>query len=158
MPDPNRVRRAIPHIVYEYANLISSGTLLNQSLEPPCNTHVQDAFLLSCRKLADFFSNRSKPHDVMARHYFPPKRVPKFRLREWTAWKLVMDKQLAHITYGRVDQPVPWDDSKNHVLLSEFRQAWRRFLSELEQPYKTEFDAEIDKRRTSAGYGDLDLR
>lgn len=154
----HELERAIHHVVYEYANLISSGTLLSKPLRPASNTHIQDAFLLGCRKLADFFLNGGKPEDVKARHYLPKRGVPKFRLTEWKRWHDAMDKQLAHITYRRVHAPQSWDGSRNQTLLEEFRRAWKLFLSKLEEPYKTEFERTIKDREKSEGFGDLDLR
>jgi hypothetical protein len=155
MRSPHDRKRAIPHIVYEYANLISSGDLLSKPSKPPCNTHVQDAFLLGCRKLADFFWNRSKPDHVKAYDYLAKSRH--LKLPEWNTWKYAMSQQLAHITYGRVSAPQSWDGSRNPILLAEFRKAWGMFLSHLEEPYKSEFERAIKERKKSEGFRDLDL-
>jgi hypothetical protein len=157
MRTPHEWTQAIDHVVYEYANLVSSGDLLSKPLKPPVNTHVQDAFLLGCRKVADFFLNRSKPDDVKARDYLTKGRVPKIRLSEWKRWHAAMVGQLAHITYERVGAPQSWDGSRNPVLLAEFRKEWRTFLSHLEEPYRTEFENAIKTRKKSEGFRNLDL-
>ena len=156
--DPNKLKRSIHHIVYEYANLISSGTLLTTPLAPPCNTHVQDAFLLGCRKLADFFLSRQQLDDVTARHFFGPKATLKLQLPEWRRWQRVINKQLAHITYTRVARPQTWDGTRNPVLLAEFRRAWKQFFERLEEAHRAEFEREIAAKLKSPGFGHLDLR
>jgi hypothetical protein len=155
-PKPKELTQAAHHVVYEYANLISAGTLLTKHLDPPCNTHVQDAFLLSCRKIAKFLlSQKKKPDDVIARDYSPGVTS---KLPVWNQWKGAMDQQLAHITYTRVRAARRWDGSPNAPLLDEFRTAWRHFLSLLREPHKTTFQKEIEERLTCKGFGDLDLR
>ncbi len=156
--DPNELNRTIHHIVYEYANLVSSGTLLTMPLRPPCNSHVQDAFLLGCRKLAEFFSNGGKEHDVKARHFFTRNAVPKLRLPEWKRWQEAMSQQLAHITYNRVAGPKTWDGTRNPVLLAEFRRAWKKFLEHLGEAHRAQFEREIAERLKSSGFGHLDLK
>lgn len=54
-PSEAELLYSVRHVVYEYANLVSSGELLALQHAYPINTHLQDAFLLSCRKMADFF-------------------------------------------------------------------------------------------------------
>ncbi len=59
--------KAVHHVVHDYANLLSSGSLTqDKSVKPPFNTHVQHAFLLNCRKLADFFRKSSDDRDIVA--------------------------------------------------------------------------------------------
>ena len=53
----------VHHVVHEYANFVSSaemattGKHLGKGFDPPVNTHISHAFLLNCRKMADFFEN-----------------------------------------------------------------------------------------------------
>ncbi|MGA2902270.1 MAG: hypothetical protein ABSD98_00440 [Candidatus Korobacteraceae bacterium] len=147
---------AVWHVVYEYANLISSGELLREQFRLPINTHLQDAFLLNCRKMADFFAQNRKKDDVIAED-FTASRVD-FDLSFWETWSEAMDKQLAHITYTRVRNPKGWDGSANEPLLKEFRSACTKFLDSLAEPFKSRFEQEIRTRQRSGdGFENLDL-
>ncbi len=154
MPERDERLKAISHIVYEYANLIASGEMLQAAfkpaLVPPANTLVQQAFLLSCRKMADFFLQVApKQDDVNACHYLNPE----FDLPTWREWKEAVNKQLAHITYYRTSRAKAWTGRANQPLLEEFRAAWRQFLARLEEPYKSEFDQQITKRQSPNVHG-----
>ena len=160
---------AIHHVVHDYANLVSSGALTQAGpaakagVRPPVNTHIQHAFLLNCRKLADFLQRPPKGDDIAVEHFLGKKES--FGLPVWNRWGKPMDKQLAHLTYARVTKPTPWDGYKdNKLLLDEFQSAWKKFLAKLEDPYKTGFDEEIAKRQAPhpdgqpSEFRDLDLR
>ena len=153
---PTICEKAIDHIVYEYANLVSAGELLKKQHEPPTiNTHVQDAFLLSCRKMADFFTKKPERDDVCSLHYISGQQS---RLPEWEKWKVAIDKQLAHITFERVKKPKPWHGTKtNPVLLEEFRNAWKRLLSRMDPDVHKLFEAQISARKRAPGFESLDL-
>jgi hypothetical protein len=99
--------KAVHHVVHEYANLVSSGVLTqDMSVKPPVNTHIQHAFLLNCRKLADFFRKPSDGSDIVAADFLG--HVSPFRLPVWDKWGGPMNKQLAHLTYARVTNPKAW--------------------------------------------------
>lgn len=49
--------------------MVNSGRHLKKGFDPPVNTHIAHAFLLNCRKLADFFSCGGEKDDVIAGHY-----------------------------------------------------------------------------------------
>ncbi|MFL6353553.1 MAG: hypothetical protein ACJ74Z_17115 [Bryobacteraceae bacterium] len=74
-PSERTRRDAVHHIVHEYANFVSSAEMvisghhLGKDFDAPVNTHIFHAFLLNCRKMADFFGNRSHHDDVIAEHY-----------------------------------------------------------------------------------------
>ena len=59
---------AVHHVVHDYANLVSSGTMavcghhLGREFTPPVNTHVGHAFLVNCRKMYEFF--KYKPSKI----------------------------------------------------------------------------------------------
>src|SRR6185437_6522419 len=92
---------AVHHVVHDYANFVSSaemvmtGKHLGKALDPPLNTHIFHAFLLNCRKMADFFGNRSQDNDVIAEHYVPSFTFP---LPKCDFWREAVNKQLAHTT------------------------------------------------------------
>jgi hypothetical protein len=164
-PDNQTLIKAVHHIVHDYANLMSSGTLTQPddaekaNIQPPVNTHIQHAFLLNCRKLADFFNNSTDwPDDIIAKHFTGSSEKP--ILKEWDYWGKPMDKQLAHLTYTRVTAPVPWDGYKaNRLLLNEFQAAWKLFLNKVQEPFEVIFDSEISKKEQSnSEFKDLDLR
>jgi hypothetical protein len=158
-PAPDKVASAIHHVVYEYANLVSTGTLLKGWLAPPINTHVQDAFLLSCRKLADFFryASRDKP-DVLASHYVPECN---FELPVWQKYHSVANVHVAHISYTRLELRQSWDGSLSGPLLEEMQQAWRLLLDSLaakSPSLRNEFDREISLCLHKVGFENLNLR
>jgi hypothetical protein len=41
--------KAVHHVVHDYVNLVSAGTLIYQSPRPPLNSHVQYSFIVQCR-------------------------------------------------------------------------------------------------------------
>jgi hypothetical protein len=143
---------AVWHVVYEYGNLISAGELLQKPLTPPINTHVQDAFLISVRKLADFFTVLPKEYDVVASDYTNSPQI--YNLPTWNQWSKAIDRQLAHITWKR-DQG--WNGSANKPLMEELRAAWKLFLKNLDPKYKAEFEQNIAKRKGDKEYANLDL-
>lgn len=149
VPKPGEVTGAIHHVIYEYANLVSSGLHVLSAPGCPIDTHVQDAFLLNCRKLSDFFSTRAtdKP-DVKAGHFCGAKGAPAVTLAEWTNWKDAIDKQLAHLSYTRVTGAKPWYgyDGTNARLLQEFRAAFRLFLAHIDKDYRDALEQELQER------------
>ena len=103
---PSRADRlaAIPHVVHEYANLISAAhhSLYGQA---PWRTHCDDAFLLGCRKMEHFLIRKTRTvfrgeelDDVLALDYLPNNLDITWSVPIWTnQWRYSMNKQLAHI-------------------------------------------------------------
>jgi hypothetical protein len=79
--------------------VLSGQDIEGTAFKPPINTHVSHAFYLNCRKLADFFQDKRGPEkdDIAAEDY-----VPGFspRLPISDNWRVPINKQLAHVTYG----------------------------------------------------------
>lgn len=161
--------KAVHHVIHDYANLVSSGTLTqagpaaNAGICPPVNSHIQHAFLLNCRKMADFYQKAPQGDDISAGHFL--KQKESFHLPEWDKWGRAMNKQLAHLTYARITTPKSWSGNPaNRLLLEEFRAAWKIFLSKLDYPYRQKFNEEITKRQQrhpdgkESEFKDLDLR
>lgn len=128
---------AVHHVVHDYTNLISTGCFTQTPLKPPLNTHVQHAFLVSCRKIAAFFLNLSEGSDILSKHFLAPRKVG-FKLSWQKQWNAEMNRQLFHLSYSRIERPKPWDGTSNAVLLKEFQDAWRKFLDNLEEPVQVE--------------------
>src|ERR1700687_4845731 len=130
----NLQRDSILHVVYEYAHLVSASDMLAADekvrLRAPGIHHIQDAFLLGCRKMADFFQCKGRSTDVQSSWYLD--HPAKFALTTWDAWKDAIDKQLAHITEARVTGPKSWDGSAVGPLFDELKIAWQTFLHELD--------------------------
>jgi len=141
---------AVRHVVYEYSNLVSAQ--MPRVVEPPINTHLQDAFLLSCRKMADFFTGTPQKHDLNANDYTEKSQM--YRLPTWEKWAEAIDKQLAHITWKRDKS---WDGSANKPFMAELRAAWKLFLSKLDSKYRDRFRDEISKKKQGPGFERLDL-
>ncbi len=60
-PSQTDLLDGVRHVVHDYANLVSSGTMklddthAGKQLVPPVNTHVGESFLFNCRKMYEFF-------------------------------------------------------------------------------------------------------
>jgi hypothetical protein len=154
---------AIHHIVHDYVNLISAGTEIPKEPKPPLNSHVQYSFILQLRKFANFFSNerrRTKGRngrldiDILAKDYVGSKI--RYKLTEWKRWEDHMNTHIFHLSYQRTKNTRSWTGYKeNPLMLAEFRSAWRLFLSKTPEPYRSEFDEEIERKRVETP--DLDL-
>ncbi len=153
----------VVHVVHDYANLVSSGTMaVNDShndvrlaANSPLNHHVGEAFLMNCRKLCDFFNPRknSRDDDIHAKDF---QRVGKpFDLPTWVSWHDTMDKQLLHVTSDRGRE---WKGHQENLrFLTEFKTEWKKFLNQLDEPHKSEFDRQIASKLGVKGYEHLDL-
>ncbi|MEO8127509.1 MAG: hypothetical protein ABJF23_27560 [Bryobacteraceae bacterium] len=153
---------AVYHVIYEYANLISSGEMvttgqhLGKCFDPPINTHLADAFYFSCRKMADFFLSRSKEKDdVFASHYVS---TVTFDLPVHERWRTSLQKQLAHLTYWRDKSAEEIEKPAQAELFNELKTAWVTFLQHLPEPYRTDFDTAIIGANKKQGFEHLDLR
>jgi hypothetical protein len=114
--------------------------------KPPINTHISHAFYLNCRKLADLFQNKLGPDkdDITAEHYLPGFYVP---LPVFTNWRVLMNKQLAHVTYARDKSAREIDRSACEALYKELKDAWREFRKGLVGGlYEAEFKNQARKR------------
>lgn len=156
------------HVVHDYANLVSSGTMAingehsnDKTREPvvlldytPLNHHVGEAFLMNCRKLYDFFMSRgSQGDDIRARDFLA--NPPTFCLPTWGSLSKQMNKQLLHVTRcrGKV-----WNGQREtQQLLAEFMNAWELFLSQLQEPYLSEFRRRLVERNNVTGFDGLNL-
>ena len=169
-PTHAQLLAGIRHVVHDYANLVSSGTMkltdthLGKPLDPPVNTHVGEVFLLNCRKMYEFFNypqyvGKNPSGDDLGASLYLPHVSPAlaFNLNTWDAWHQRMNKRLLHVTYVR-DIPPPWEGHReNPLFLDEFKTAWKLMLSNLVDPFKSQFEADIAARLTSE-YSGLDLR
>jgi hypothetical protein len=159
-PSEAELLDSIRHAVYEYANLISSGELLAVQHAYSINTHLQDAFLLSCRKMADFFLWKPtqrypepQKYDIVASDFTVSPLA--YSLPVWRKkWATAMDRQLAHITWKR-DQG--WDATDNKPLLEEQQAAWEKFLANLMPKFQACFRERIKEKKECLGFEHLDL-
>jgi hypothetical protein len=143
-----RRRKAIHHIVHDYANFVSSaemtitGVHKAKGFDPPVNTHIGHAFYLNCRKMADFFSGSCKdPDDILAGHYAS---TTTFSLPVFDKWRGPINKQLAHLTYTRDTKAREITRQAQEALYKELKAAWKTFGKHLPQPYRSRFDREIN--------------
>ena len=150
----------IHHVVHDYANFVSSaemvttGKHLGKGLSAPVNTHLFHAFLLNCRKIADFFDKRSKEDDVIADDYVPGFTV---KLPNCALWRDPVNKQLTHITYTRWAKPKEITTQANIDMYNEFKKAWKDFQRGLLNPFAKKFEQEITNKLLELGFRDLDL-
>lgn len=150
---------AIHHIVHEYANFVSSAEMTlhgkdvnGDFFRPPINTHVSHAFYLNCRKLADFFQNKTAGNDnVVAMHF-----VVGFlaRLPVCDDWRKPINKQLAHVAYARDISAREIDKTAQAALYCELREAWREFRRRLPVEYGEEFTRKVAERKQPYPNGD----
>ncbi|NQU12204.1 hypothetical protein HQ590_15525 [bacterium] len=155
-----KLQKAVHHVVHDYANLVSSGTMavqgshLGKGFDPPVNTHIDHAFLANCRKLYEFFTFKPKNGSVRAKDFLPNRPC---ELSNWGSWHRHMNEQLMHVTIARVENRKEWKGhQENKLFLEEFMHAWKECLRHLEEPYRSMFDSEIIKRLDSEFQG-LDL-
>lgn len=154
----------VHHVVHEYANFVSSaemvtkGQHLKKGFDPPVNTHLFHAFLLNCRKMADFFggpSGRTQGADVFARDYVPGFAIS---LAHYACWRDPVDKQLAHITYIRDMNPREVTQQANLDMYDDLKQAWKTFRRQLSGSFAAKFELELkDKLKSESEFHDLDL-
>jgi hypothetical protein len=153
---------AIHHIVHEYANFVSSaemvtsGQHLAKGFDPPVNTHLFHAFLLNCRKMADFFGNRrSKEDDVLASDYDLHFTAS---LEKCDNWRNPTNKQLAHISYTRDAAPREITRQADLDMYNELKNAWKEFRrrGRLSNAFAAKFEHEITDKLKSEFRG-LDL-
>ena len=163
-PTISERRKAIHHVVHEYANFVSSahmvikGDHLGKVFESPINVHLAHAFLLNCRKMADFFDsngNKSSKDDVVAWHYVS---TVSFDMLISKQWREPLNKQLAHVTYTRDKKPKEPLKEDQEALRKEITEAWTLFLGHLPEPYKTDFGNEIAAANKKQGFEHLTLR
>ena len=154
------LQKAVYHVVHDYANLVSSGTMavqghhLDKRFDPPVNTHIGHAFLANCRKMYEFFMFTPKNGYIRAKDFLPEVT---FDLPNWGSWHGHMNEQLMHVTIARVENRKEWKGhNENKLFLEEFKHAWKEFLCNLEESYKSMFNSEIIKRLDSEFRG-LDL-
>lgn len=147
--------KGIVHVVHEYANFVSSAKMVIDGLDidgvrfkPPINTHVAHAFYLNCRKMFDFFTDKGGSDDILAKHYtsgFKPDPVRDLPVsKENCAKGGPINKQLAHITYTRNREIKP---AACKAMYQELKETWRTFREKLIEPYKSEFQSQIRKRK-----------
>jgi hypothetical protein len=127
---------------------------LDKGLDSPIKRHVAQDFLLSCRKLRDFFTG-SGDRDVIAGHYVT---TADFHLPVSDKWKEAIDRQLAHISLDRVENSREILRPTQAALYAELRTAWKLFLVNLPTLYQIDFDRELSEKEKLKEFGGLDLR
>jgi hypothetical protein len=152
-PNSVEIQGGIEHIVYEYSNLVFGGEHTLKAPGAPIDVLAQNAFLMVCRELYEFFGRRSKKPDIRAIHYCNAVPFRKPSLRKWKAWKKAIDRQVAHLSYGRVTDAKRWigHDGTNAALLEEFRTAFLEFLKHVDARYRPEFDRRLAERSNGLG-------
>jgi hypothetical protein len=136
---------AISHIVHDWAMLVDIFT----STHPkpyPLNHATERAFLVECRKFANFFKNNRGPlnEDAISKD-FVSKRF-KARLPEWKIWHDHLNRQLLHLSYARVENTTSWTGSANAPLYAEFSSTWAAFLPCIDPLYSAEFANQLRSR------------
>jgi hypothetical protein len=143
--DEERKRGAILHIVHDWSMLVR--LMDNPHPKPsPLNHATERAFLVECRKFANFFRNNRGPRkedaiskDFVSQHFKP-------KLPVWKKWHEHINRQLMHLSYARVENTEDWDGSANAPIYVEFQDTWAKFLPCIDPKYKTEFDKQLKIR------------
>lgn len=82
-PNQIELEGGIRHIVYEYGHLVFAGRHTLTAPGRPIDNLIQDAFLMNCRKLAEFFGRRSTAPEIKAAHYCTARQLPTVTLPTW---------------------------------------------------------------------------
>lgn len=151
--------RCVHHVVHDYANFVSSaemvisGQHLKKGFDPPVNSHLFHAFLLDSRKIADFFRRCANADEIIAGHY-----VPGFvaSLPHCNAWRVPVNKQLAHLTYARDDAAKEITPRAIRETYDRLKQVWKDFQGKLREPFRSRFRQEITDKLATEFRG-LDL-
>jgi hypothetical protein len=143
---------AIHHLVHEYANFVSSAEMTidgkdvdGDLFKAPINTHVSHAFYLNCRKLADFFQNKSYGNDDMLAMHFVSGYTCKLPLCD--EWRKPINKQLAHVTYARDVDSREIEKEVCKGLYRELKETWREFRRQLPEVYAAEFKRKVEEKK-----------
>jgi len=138
----------VTHVVYEKDMWDWARARLQMDLGfSPARQLIQESLLLHGRVLTEFFMAKPKMDDVVATHYVP-EWASDDSIVELEVTKRSLDKYLAHLTAGRLD-----DDANQEALLRwnngllAIQATWQRFLSELAVTERSWFDEEIGKAR-----------
>jgi|SRR5579862_881858 hypothetical protein len=153
-PGPEELCKGIEHVVFEYSNFICAHHYMEANPEGGALVVlVFNAFLVNCRQLMDFLGKvRSSRRYVLAVHYSRnPYRVllPVSEKR-----RDAIDRQLAHISYGRVTDPRSElsDAQTRRDLFAELRGAFRDFLPTVkEEAHREEFTSRLLDRSKNLG-------
>jgi hypothetical protein len=119
------------------------------TLEPkpyPLNHCAERAFLVECRKFANFFTNQSgsKRNDMVAKTFVRQPFAPTLPI--WDSWDDHINEHLMHLSYARVDNKTPWDGSANEPICNELMAIWPEFLNRLKPLYEPEFQKQLRSR------------
>ena len=137
---------SIIHIVHDWSMLVRAGEMTGQPSASPVNHFIQHAFLVECRKFANFFKNNPGPlREDMVATEFVIRRL-KAPLPVWGQWHRHMNRQLMHLSYRRIENKTPWDGSANAPLLKELTDTWEQFLTCLSPLYEAEFLGQLRSR------------
>ena len=151
-PADQRKLDMIQHIVHDWGKLVEIFTT-PEHRPPPLNHAVERAFLVECRKFANFFQNKRGPmkdpsqQDAIAKDFVSKRFRPE--LGVWKKWQDHINRQLMHLSYGRVDNTGPWDGSANKPIFEDLRLVWDEFLQCVDPKFKPEFDVRRSQLRAA---------
>ena len=140
--DEGRKLQVIKHIAHDWSMLVK--LIDNPHPKPsPLNHATERAFLVECRKFANFFKNNRGPHneDAVSKDFVNKHFKPK--LSVWKKWHDHINRQLMHLSYARVENTESWDGSATAPIYAEMKDTWAKFLPCIDPRYKTEFDAQL---------------
>jgi len=149
-PTDERKVDMLQHIVHDWGKLVEIFTT-PEHRPSPLNHAVERAFLVECRKFANFFQNKRGPmkdplqHDARAKDFVGKGFRPE--LHAWKKWEDHINRQLMHLSYGRVDNTDSWDGSANKPIFEELCVVWDEFLQCLDPKCRPEFDVRRSQLR-----------
>ena len=109
--------------------------------------------MVECRKFANFFQNKRGPmkdplqQGAIAKDFVSKSFRPK--LDEWKKWEDRINRQLMHLSYGRVDKTEPRDGSANKPIFEALCVVWDEFLQCADPKLKPEFDVRRSQLRAA---------
>jgi hypothetical protein len=143
-PTERQRRDSVQHLAHDWAMFVRAGKAIETPYKFPLNHFIQHAFLVECRKFADFFRNKRgfRGVDIIANDFVV---TPPFEpeLPVWDAWADHMNRQLMHLSYDRVGNTKSWDGNANKPLFAEFTSVWNEFLKSLDARHVDEFKHQL---------------
>lgn len=151
-PPDQRKLDMIQHIVYDCGKLVEIFKA-PEHRPHPLNHAVERAFLVECRKFADFSQNKRGPmrdpsqQDAIAKDFVSKRFRP--TLDMWKKWQDHINRQLMHLSYGRVDDTELWDGSANQPIFGDLCVVWDEFLRCVDPKFRPEFDVRRSQLRAA---------
>jgi hypothetical protein len=153
MTPEERRKRPEHHVVHDYANLVSSGTLRQPKYValllqiPTANSHAWHAFYTNCRKMYEFFAYDPHPRYLRAQDLLAANCHIHSSTGTANGVQRHMEGHMMHVGGDRLDNEVVWTGADDQEYLADFQNAWMAFMGNLKLQHRDIFREEIDFRK-----------